>query len=94
MLATSPQRIVAFLLLGMVMLVNALWNVFFFRTGNLWHAFLVGLIYRAAALLLLVALWQVDVVAVSYFSPYVIYLLYANLWGCRAWQLNRRSPNE
>lgn len=90
-LATSPLRTIAFLLLGIVMLVNALWNVFFFRTGNLRHAFLVGLVYSATALVLLLALWRVDAVAASCFSPYFIYLFYANVWGYRVWQLNRQS---
>ena len=93
MLTTSPLRTVPFLLLGRVMLINALWNVFFFRTRNLRHAFLVGLAYSAAALALLLTLWRVDVAAASCFSPYVIYLFYANAWGYRVWQLNRQSPN-
>jgi tryptophan-rich sensory protein len=94
MLTTSPLRTLTFALLGMVMVVNALWNVFFFRTGDLRHAFLVGLLYSAAALVLLVTLWQVDDVAASCFSPYVIYLFYANVWSYRVWKLNPQSPNE
>lgn len=91
-LTTSPLRTLALGLVGMVMFVNALWNVFFFRTGNFRHAFLVGLAYSAAALVLLLVLWRVDLVAASCFSPYVIYLFYANVWDYRVWQLNRPVP--
>ena len=74
------------------MFVNALWNLFFFRTRSLRHAFLIGVGYSAAALGLLLTLWRVDNVAASCFAPYVVYLFYANVWGYRIWRLNRYPP--
>ena len=79
----------AFALLGAVMFVNALWNYFFFRTGNLFHAYLLGLFYNAIALsLFLLLLLQVDRTAAWSLSPYILYLFYANIWGYRVWKLN------
>jgi tryptophan-rich sensory protein len=43
LLSPSPARTVALALLGAIMFINALWNYFFFRTGNLFHAYLLGL---------------------------------------------------
>src|SRR5437762_7447912 len=50
LLPPAAVRSVAFALLGAIMLINALWNYFFFRTGNLFHAYLLGLPYSAIAL--------------------------------------------
>ena len=49
LLPPIPGRSVAFALLGAIMFINALWNYFFFRTGNLFHAYLLGLPYGAIA---------------------------------------------
>lgn len=40
---TVPSRNSALVLLGSLMFTNALWNYFFFRTRNLFHAFVIGL---------------------------------------------------
>src|SRR6266850_383649 len=47
-----PLRWWAVMLLGGFMLINAVWNYFFFRTRNLFHAFLIGLPYALIALVL------------------------------------------
>ena len=41
-LPPSLPRNNAFALLGAIMFINALWNYFFFRTRNLFHAYLLG----------------------------------------------------
>ena len=89
-LPASAARTVAFVLIGAFMFTNALWNYFFFRTGNLFHAYLLGLVYSALALALFLLLFlgfERDAAA-WYFMPYVIYLCYANIWSYRVWQLN------
>src|SRR2546423_7637971 len=43
LLPTSPGRTAAFALIGAFMFINALWNYFFFRPRNLFHADLLGL---------------------------------------------------
>lgn len=87
-LPPSFSRNVALGLIGAIMFINALWNYFFFRTRNLFHAFLLGLPYSLIALALLVILQRIDAPAALWFSPYLFYLFYANVWGYRTWQLN------
>ncbi len=87
-LPTSSPRNVAFGLLGAIMFINALWNYFFFRSRNLFHAFLLGVPYDVLAVALLVVLSRTDPSAALWFAPYIFYLFYANVWGYRVWKLN------
>ena len=91
LLLPSPRPILAIGLLTCVMILNALWNAFFFRRRNLRGAFLLSFGYSAIAAALLVVLLKRDVISALWFVPYVVYLLYANAWGYQIWQLNRRS---
>jgi translocator protein len=92
LLPPSHARSVAFALLGAIMFINALWNYFFFRGANLFHAYLLGLPYSAIAFsLFLLLLLRVDRTAAWSFFPYVIYLCYGNIWGYRIWKLNPRE---
>jgi benzodiazapine receptor len=75
-------------LLGGLMFVNAFWNYFFFRTRNLYHAFLVSVSYSLFAMLFFLVLLRTDLVAAGCLSPYVAYLLFGNIWGYRVWKLN------
>jgi benzodiazapine receptor len=84
----SHVRNVAFVLLGALMFINALWNYFFFRTRNLFHAFLLGVPYSAIALSLFLVLLRIDRIAAWCLIPYLLYLFYASIWGYRIWKLN------
>lgn len=89
LLPRSSGRMAAFALIGTFMFINALWNYFFFRTRNLWHAFVLGIAYNVIALALFsLLLIRVDRVAAWCLSPYLLYLFYANSWGYRTWKLN------
>ena len=88
LLLQLPRPVLAFGLLASIMILNALWNVFFFRTRDLQQAFFLGIAYSAIAVVLLVVLFGREVFAALCFAPYVLYLLYANVWGYRIWQLN------
>jgi tryptophan-rich sensory protein len=90
LLPPSLRRTAAFALVGAIMFTNALWNYFFFRTRNLFHAYLLGLPYGAIAIaLFLLLLIRLDRLAAWCFFPYLLYLFYGNLWGYRTWKLNR-----
>ena len=91
LLPPTPGRTAAFVLLSAIMFINALWNYFFFRTRNLFHAYLLGLPYGAIALSLFLLLLRVDPMAACCLLPYLIYLCYANIWGYRLWKLNRQD---
>lgn len=84
-----PLRRWALVLLGSIMFINALWNYFFFRTRNLFHAYVIGLPYSLIALVLFVFFLRLDRVPAFFLLPYLLYLFYANVFGCRVWKLNR-----
>jgi translocator protein len=86
-----PLRQSAVMLFGSVMLINALWNYFFFRTRNLFHAFVIGLPYSLIALVLFLLLLRLDRVAAFCLLPYLFYLIYANALGYYLWKLNPRA---
>lgn len=92
LLPPAAGRTAAFVLLGAIMFINALWNYFFFRTQNLFHAYLLGFPYSAIAVaLFLLLLLRVDHMAAWCLLPYVIYLFYAGLLGYRMWKLNPQA---
>jgi tryptophan-rich sensory protein len=93
-LPPGTARNVGLVLLGTLMFINALWNYFFFRSRNLFHAYLLGLPYGLVALALFVLLLRLDCVAAWCLFPYILYLFYANIWGYRVWKLNLPRPNE
>jgi tryptophan-rich sensory protein len=86
--AAGPFRLWALMLLGSIMLINALWNYFFFRTRNLFHAFVIGFPYSLIALVLFPLLLRLDRVAAFCLLPYLFYLIYAGALGYRLWKLN------
>jgi len=86
--ATVPLRQWALGALGGIMFINALWNYFFFRTRNLFHAFIIGLPYAVLAIILFGILLRLDRVSAWSFLPYVVYLVYASRFGYLVWTLN------
>jgi len=84
----SPAGHLALVLLGALMLANAVWGVFFFRRRNLRLSFLAFPPYALLALVLDVVLIGVDRVAALILLPYLVYLAYATWWGYRVWRLN------
>jgi tryptophan-rich sensory protein len=88
LLPGSADRNTAFVLLGAIMLINALWNYFFFRARNLQHAFLIGLPYGVLVVALFILLLGLDRIAAWCLFPYLVYLFYGCFWGYRIWKLN------
>ena len=71
------------------MLLNACWNVLFFRRRDLRLSFIAGAVYSVLALVLWLLLWHLDVRAMLWLTPYIAYLPYANAFGYAVWQANR-----
>lgn len=84
----SSARDIALVLLGIVMLLNAVWNYTFFRMENLRMSFILSLIYGAAALALFACLIWLDYASALVLSPYVLYMLYSYRWGYGLLKLN------
>ncbi len=87
----SPRG-AAFALLLVLMSLNVIWNVVFFRRRNLRASYFGFWPYVVVAVALLVVLRYTDVQAAWVFLPYVIYLAYATWWGYRLWRLNEGPP--
>jgi benzodiazapine receptor len=86
--ATEPFRNAALTLLVGVVVLNAVWNVLFFRAKNLKATFVFSMCYSVVVIGCWYCLSQFDHLAAFVFGFYVIYLVYANVWGYRVWRLN------
>lgn len=78
----------ALVLLGCLMFLNALWNYFFFRTRNLFHAYVIGFPYALIAVVLFALLLRLDRTAGFFLVPYLLYLFFAGTFGYDVWKLN------
>jgi len=83
-----PLRRWAVILFSSMMLINALWNYFFFRTRNLFQAFVIGFPYSLIAFVLFPLLLRLDRVAAFCLLPYLFYLIYASTLGYHLWKFN------
>ena len=90
-LPPSSSRTASMILILLIMLINAYWNVLFFRRRDLRLSFIAGALYSVLAAVLWLLLWQTDVRAMLWLTPYVVYLPYANAFGYAVWQANRTS---
>jgi translocator protein len=81
-------RTVVLVLILVVMGINALWNLFFFRMRSLSLSVVISIPYSLIAVALFICLLQFDRLAAWFLLPYMIYLIYANLWGYKLWKLN------
>jgi tryptophan-rich sensory protein len=63
--------------------------VLFFRRRDPRLSFLAGAWYSVLAIALWLLLWRIDVRAMLWLTPYIVYLPYANAFGYAVWQANR-----
>ena len=88
---TTPFRNAALTLLFAVVVLNAVWNLLFFRAKNLGGTFIFSLSYSIVVIACWYCLVRFDSLAASMVGLYTLYLLYANVWGYRVWRLNSRA---
>ena len=81
-------RALALLCLVLLMSLNALWNLYFFRRRDLRGSFVVSVVYGLIALALTVTLSRLGDGSVWVFAPYQIYLVYGAYYGYATWRLN------
>lgn len=86
--ATEPFRNAALTLLPVIVVLNAFWNVLFFRAKNLRATFVFSICYSVIVIGCWYCLSQFDHLAAFVFGFYVIYLVYAHVLGYRLWRLN------
>ena len=85
----TPTIVAAITLLLLILLVNALWNVFFFRWRNLRASFVIFIPYALLVISLGVCLFRTDRFRAALLLGYGLYLVYATCWAYRLWLLNK-----
>jgi tryptophan-rich sensory protein len=89
--AGSQGLTVTCVLVGFMMLANGFSNIVIFRLRDLFLSFLIGAVFPLLDLLLFAFLWNLDKVAAYSMTPYLVYRVYAVIWGYGLWQANRRG---
>ncbi len=72
----------------LMMGINAAWSVVFFGEHDFRLAFFACIPYDIVAVALFLTLLKLDRFAARSFTPYLLYLVYANVWGYGVWQAN------
>ena len=90
LLTLPPDRlkIAALATTVLLMAANAAFNLLFFRWANFGASFLFFLPYSGIAIGLFILLLTVDPLASAIFGPYLLYFVYATVWGYHVWRLN------
>ena len=86
---TSGLRWIVLSLISALLLMNALWNLAFFRLEHLTAAAIIAVAYAPIAVSLMVLLAWYDAVSAWVFLPYLVYLGYAAWWILSLRRLNR-----
>ena len=86
--ASVPFRNIAFALVLSVVVMNAVWNLLFFRAKDLAATFFFSICYSVVVVGLWYCLSRFDRVAPAAIGFYGLYLIYANVWGYRLWRIN------
>jgi tryptophan-rich sensory protein len=76
-------------LLLLVLFINALWNIAFFRWRDLRTSFIALIPYALLVVALVLLLSRTYPFGAALFMCYCAYLLYATWWGYRLWLLNK-----
>ena len=86
--------LVALALVVIVLLVNALWNVLFFRWRDLRASFVAFIPYAIVVAALVAVLFRVYPFGAALFACYCMYLIYATWWVYNLWRLNTPTSNS
>jgi tryptophan-rich sensory protein len=87
----SSRHQVGFVMLLVLMVLNAAWGWLFFRRKDLRASYLAFFLYDAVAVFLIVVLAGIDAISALLLVPYLLYQLYAIWWAHRLWKLNSGS---
>jgi tryptophan-rich sensory protein len=74
-------RVALLIVIGLLMLANAMWNALFFRMRDLKLSLLFYIPYSVLVMGLIVGLWSVDRLSAWLFIAYACYLPYALAWS-------------
>ncbi len=85
---------VAMSLAILMLAINAVWNLLFFRLKSLRASALALIPYSLVVLALAFSLARLDVVAAWSLAPYLAYLVYANAWVYNLWRVNENAGSR
>jgi tryptophan-rich sensory protein len=85
----STRWHVALGLIVFMMIVNALTNYVIFRARNLYLSFIIGAIFPIMDVTLFVLMRSLDQTAALAMIPYLVYRVYAVIWGYSLWRANQ-----
>lgn len=88
----QPGVGVALALLGLVLVINAVWNVAFFRAQDLGLSVQISTGYAVLVVALAGALFRIDRTAGWVWVPYLVYLVYGTCWVIVVRRLNAEAP--
>jgi tryptophan-rich sensory protein len=92
--AFTPTLLIALVLLVIILLLNALWSVLFFRWRDLRASFIAFIPYAAVVAAFVVLLSGLYPFGAALFACYWLYLLCASWWGYRLWRVNAPTSNK
>ncbi|MGE5208749.1 MAG: tryptophan-rich sensory protein [Alphaproteobacteria bacterium] len=84
----------AIVLMIVLLGLNAVFNYLLFGLRNLLAALVVFIPYDLIAVALQVCLFRLDNATGYIFVSYIVYLVFASVWGYRLWRLNRAHLPE
>lgn len=87
---SSTRWYVALGLIVFMMIVNALTNYVIFRARNLHLSFIIGAIFPILDVTLFVLMRPLDQTAALAMIPYLVYRVYAVIWGYSLWRENQQ----
>ena len=85
---------IGFVLLILLMVLNAGWGWLFFRRKDLRASYLSFFLYDLVALILIGVLLGIDPMSALLLVPYFFYQLYAIWWAYRLWKVNSDSSTS
>jgi translocator protein len=74
-----------------MMIVNALTNYVIFRARNLYLSFIIGAVFPIMDATLFILLLRLDRTAALVMTPYLLYRVYAVVWGYGLWKANHTT---
>jgi benzodiazapine receptor len=90
----DPLRSLSIALMLALLVTNAFFNYVLFRLRYLYASVAVFVPYDLTAIALTISLFLLDGTAALVFIPYIVYLIFANIWGYELWRLNQSNPES
>jgi len=85
----EKQSLSVFILTIAVLVLNEVWNIFFFGLKSSYYGFIGVVVYLFPCLYLTAMLYNFDFTSMLIFSAYLLWLIYDIVWTYQLWKLNK-----